>query len=83
MNPLDNKDQISNPTLDNEIQELLLIFFNSYIEEDCDVTDPNFRDGLRDFKHLINQRELAIAKHLAFQLGYPEEEIIKYIEEMK
>ena len=30
---------------------------------------------------LITQRETAIAKHLAFQLGYPEEEIIKYIEE--
>ena len=62
--------------IEKEIEEI-----NNMIRM-CSYQDGSydFSTFAADFLTRMKARELAISKHLAFQLGYPEEEIIKYIE---
>jgi hypothetical protein len=86
MNSLDNKDQTSNPTLDNELENNISIKLQKLLSK-YDINDRDFVAMLQlidqEVNNIINQRELAIAKHFAFHFGISEEEVIKVLGDMK
>ena len=53
------------------------------IDEAEKLTENLINQAYNRIPTVIKAHDLKLAKHLAYELGYPEEEIIKYIELMR